>query len=227
MEPLDDRDLSEILSQLKPGDKALDELLMQIKPDSLPDDPTAIYLDVPEHDDHTDETNEPDQVTDDAWTRSDDETAKAYAAFCLYRDLGTERSLEKVRQKVGKRSGYIRQLERWSSRYAWPRRSKGYDAHLELLARRGREAAYMNDMEAMRQRQKKLSLATFNAAISLLHKATERLQALDAADIDPGKLPAYFRAAAAVAEMATNAEAVALGLHELMSLLDVRDGEVA
>ncbi len=95
-----------------------------------------------------------------------------------------------------------------------------YDAHLELLSLRGREAAYMNDMEAMRQRQKQLSLATFNAAISLLHKATRRLQALDAADIDPGKLPAYFRAAGAVAEMATNAEAVALGLHELMSLLD-------
>ncbi len=78
----------------------------------------------------------------------------------------------------------------------------------------------MNDMEAMRQRQKQLSLATFNASILLLHKATRRLQALDAADIDPGKLPAYFRAAGAVAEMATNAEAVALGLHELMSLLD-------
>ena len=78
----------------------------------------------------------------------------------------------------------------------------------------------MNDMEAMRQRQKKLSLATFSAAISLLHKAIERLKALDAADIDPGRLPAYFRAAAAVAEVATNAEAVALGLHELVSLLD-------
>ena len=33
MEPLDDRDLSEILSQLKPDDRALDELLSQLRLD--------------------------------------------------------------------------------------------------------------------------------------------------------------------------------------------------
>ncbi len=215
MEPLDNRDL--------------DELLLQIEPDNIPNDPTGKYLDVPEQDDHTDLANDAGEADGAVWTRSDDETAKSYAAFCLYRDLGSARSLEKARQRLGKSSGYIRQLETWSSRYAWLRRSKGYDAYLELLSRREREASYMTDMEAMRQRQKKLSLATFSAAIGLLHKAMERLKALDAADIDPGKLPAYFRAAAAVAEMATNAEAVALGLHELVSLLDApRDaGEVA
>ena len=160
---------------------------------------------------------------DHSWRRREGETAKAYAAFCLYRDLGSGRSLEKARQALGKSSGYIRQLETWSSRSAWQERCRTYDAFLELLSRREREAAYIEDMEAMRQRQKQLSLATFNTAISLLHKAMARLKALDAADIDPGKLPAYFRAAAAVAEMATNAEAVALGLHELLGLLDARE----
>ncbi len=232
MEPLDDRDLSEILLQLKLDDRDLDELLSQLRLDNIPNDSTAIYLDVHDRDDHTDLANDAGEADGAVWTRSDDETAKAYTAFCLYRDLGSGRSLDaafaqaKGCQKGVKRvSGF---WQRWSRDHAWKNRAEAYDAHLELLSRREREAAYMKDMEAMRQRQKKLSLATFNAAISLLHKAMQRLQALDAADIDPGKLPAYFRAAAAVAEMATNAEAVALGLHELVSLLDApRDGEVA
>ncbi len=230
---LDDRDLDELLSQLKLDDKALDELLSQIKPDNIPNDPTGKYLDVPEQDDHTDLANDAGEADGAVWTRSDDETAKSYAAFCLYRDLGSGRSLDaafaqaKGCQKGVKRvSGF---WQRWSRDNAWKNRAEAYDAHLELLARREREAAFMKDLEAMRQRQKTLSLATFSAAIGLLQKAKARLEALDAADIDPGKLPAYFRAAAAVAEMATNAEAVALGLHELMSLLDApRDaGEVA
>ena len=60
-----------------------------------------------------------------------------------------------------------------------------------------------------------------------MEKASRRLEEIDLADIDPGRLPSFFRAAASVAEVATNAEAVALGMHELMGLLDSRDQEAA
>lgn len=30
------------------------------------------------------------------WERQKNESSKAYAAFCIYRDLGTERSLDKA-----------------------------------------------------------------------------------------------------------------------------------
>lgn len=36
------------------------------------------------------------------WERQPRESSKAYAAFCVYRDLGPERSLEKVRQNLDK-----------------------------------------------------------------------------------------------------------------------------
>jgi len=38
----------------------------------------------------------------EAWDRQPGETAKAYAAFGLYRDLGPSRSAAKVREKYGK-----------------------------------------------------------------------------------------------------------------------------
>ncbi len=91
---LDDEALDDLLSQLRLDDKALDELLLQLGPESLPEDPSMKYLDVPKQDDHTDETNDAGEAHDGAWTRSDDETAKAYAAFCAYRDLGSSRSLD-------------------------------------------------------------------------------------------------------------------------------------
>ena len=34
------------------------------------------------------------------WTRLENETSRAYHAFCIYRDMGPERSLEKVREKL-------------------------------------------------------------------------------------------------------------------------------
>ena len=155
MEPPDDKALDEILSQLRLDDEALDdkalddqalsEMLLQLGPGSLPEDPSMKYLDVHDRDDHTDEANDAGQVTDGAaWTRSDDETAKAYAAFCAYRDLGSSRSLDaafaqaKGCQKGVKRvSGF---WQRWSRDNHWINRAEAYDAHLELLSRRDREA---------------------------------------------------------------------------------------
>ena len=44
------------------------------------------------------------------WEMQDAEPAKAFGAFCVYRDLGVNRSLSKVVQKSGKSEGYRSQL---------------------------------------------------------------------------------------------------------------------
>lgn len=62
------------------------------------------------------------------------ESAKAFAAFTAYLNLGPERSLVTVGQKLGK-SGAL--VERWSSRWQWAERVR---AHAEHLARVEREA---------------------------------------------------------------------------------------
>ena len=48
----------------------------------------------------------------DPWERQPHESAKAYEAFCSYRDMGSSRSTAKVQQEIGKSK---RLIDRWSS----------------------------------------------------------------------------------------------------------------
>lgn len=65
------------------------------------------------------------------------ETVKAYAAFSLYLGLGPQRSLEAVRQKLGKSKALI---EKWSRRHAWVERTAIYERHLSEIERRTEES---------------------------------------------------------------------------------------
>lgn len=66
------------------------------------------------------------------------ETMTAYAAFTEYRDMGSERSLDAVRRKLGKSQAL---MERWSSRWQWVERAKAYDMHLDAIRVAAREQA--------------------------------------------------------------------------------------
>ena len=44
----------------------------------------------------------PQNAPPEVWERQEGETAQAFQAFAAYRDMGAERSLAKVAQKVGK-----------------------------------------------------------------------------------------------------------------------------
>ena len=61
------------------------------------------------------------------------ETSKAFAAFCVYRNLGVTRSVDKVaeqaRQNLVKTSSCTRCLDDWSSRFNWVERAKAYDVY--------------------------------------------------------------------------------------------------
>jgi hypothetical protein len=60
------------------------------------------------------------------------ESARAFAAFKTYLELGSERSLAQVAQKLAK-SGQL--LKRWSAKYDWPARVQAHAAHLAELER--------------------------------------------------------------------------------------------
>ena len=64
------------------------------------------------------------------------ESAKAFAAFKAYLDMGAERSLEAVAQKFTKSS---RLLKRWSVKYDWQARVKAHGAHLSEVERKAIE----------------------------------------------------------------------------------------
>jgi hypothetical protein len=65
------------------------------------------------------------------WERFDNETEVAFRAFNMYLSLGIgNRSLVKVREKLGKTEGYTSQLEEWSSQHSWVVRCQAYDSTL-------------------------------------------------------------------------------------------------
>jgi len=61
------------------------------------------------------------------WDRLIKETAKAYEAFIIYRELGLERSYKKVAERLLKSGTLIR---RWSQKYNWHERIREYDSHV-------------------------------------------------------------------------------------------------
>ena len=65
------------------------------------------------------------------WLRHPDETAKAYAAFRYYRDLGEQRAAMKVWEKYGLSRGLV---ERWSTVHAWVSRVRAWDEHQDRIA---------------------------------------------------------------------------------------------
>jgi hypothetical protein len=74
------------------------------------------------------------------WERLEEESEKAYAAFCVYRDLGVERSLvvawQTLHREATRAPGYWHD---WSARFRWVARAALYDDYLDAERRRIRE----------------------------------------------------------------------------------------
>lgn len=125
----------------------------------------------------------PDTEDRQPWDRRDDETSRAYHAFCLYRDMGPQgRSLRAVTEELygdeGESVGSVSShVERWSSDYAWVDRAAAYD---DYMAERVRE-----ELEQRRIRDKVERLASLDALHEVIDDA---LESLNPADISPGVL---------------------------------------
>lgn len=66
------------------------------------------------------------------WDRQEGEGAKAYEAFCIYRDLGKSRSYPKVTQKLPKSLTIIK---RWANANNWKTRADAWDRSITEEAR--------------------------------------------------------------------------------------------
>lgn len=120
------------------------------------------------------------------WERRPGESARAYAAFCVYRDLGTGRSLNLAygewRRSQGcagdaaKAAGYWAE---WSSRFDWVARAEAYDGHLETLKRTAREDA----LRRLEERRLEFELKNQERLEARIRKAEEILDKADRAPI--------------------------------------------
>jgi hypothetical protein len=117
------------------------------------------------------------------WEQQPGESARAFGAFCAYRDLGPRRSLRAAATAFyGRASAALeRQLDKWSRDFGWVERANAWDRHLDAEARQAQEEARREMVERH-----------LREARSLQGKALQRLQALTPEELGPAELLRYI-----------------------------------
>ena len=102
-------------------------------------------------------------------SKKKDESAEAFEAFTMYRDLGVGRSIRIVAEELSKSETL---LNRWSSKHTWRRRAHSWDAELD----RRKRHADVQELEKMRRRQIRLSLRMQEVGTIELEKMLKEVQ---------------------------------------------------
>ncbi len=161
-----------------------------------------------------------------SYERQAGESGASYAAFCLYRDLGPQRSvdaaytlyLSKGRQPGGNREGKSALKNapgrwwQWASEMDWKIRCEAFDEERE---REDRETAIETrrlEVETYRARVVSEAQARAAAAAVMLDKAMTRLNNLDPAKIPITSLPAFLKAATQAWRDALELEGIGLAI---------------
>lgn len=105
--------------------------------------------------------------TPQPWERRQDESTKAYEAFSTYRDMGRERSLSKVAEKLQKSDTLI---GRWSRTYGWVERAAKWDDEQDRLEREIAQKEQQKAIKDMRKRHADLGQAMLIKAARALAK---------------------------------------------------------
>lgn len=123
-------------------------------------------------------------ATEKPWERQKGESAKAFEAFVVYRDMGASRTVSAVSEKLSK----SRQLmTRWKSAWNWDERARAYDNDLEKQAK----AQAVKRVKEMTDRHVRI-------AMELQGKALEALKALPIEEMAPKDILAFIEKAAAL-----------------------------
>jgi hypothetical protein len=101
------------------------------------------------------------------------ESAKAFAAFRAYLELGPERSLAAVGEKLGKSKVM---MEKWSRKFDWPARVAAHGAHLAKVEREAAEAVVREKGVDWAERYAELREAEWRARKELVELAWEVIQ---------------------------------------------------
>lgn len=137
------------------------------------------------------------------WDRLGGESVRQYQAFCAYRDLGIERTINKLQETIGGSPGTYRTL---SSVHGWVRRCDAYDDYLE---RQERKLIERGKLEARRRQM--------NLGQTMQNKAMEGLLAMNPYTATPRDL-------ALMADIGTKLERAARGEVDTKRLEVTGDG---
>lgn len=82
------------------------------------------------------------------WERRTDETDRAYAAFCVYRDLGPNRTVRDAYRQATGHPGATQasgNYSAWSKRFEWSRRASAWDDRIQQQRQATIEATVRRD----------------------------------------------------------------------------------
>lgn len=116
------------------------------------------------------------------WERRNGESARAYVAFCAYRDLGPSRSLSAA---YGQHKGIEKAAvtvpgawTRWSVKFRWVERAEAWDADVE----KKQQAAFDARLKQLAHDQADFAVEEFRRLVQRVRKADK---ILDKADSHP------------------------------------------
>jgi len=144
------------------------------------------------------------------------ESAKAFAAFSLYLNLGAERSLAAVAQKLSKSEQL---LKRWSAKFDWPARVAAHAAHLAVVERGAIEATARGKAAEWEKRETQLRETEWSMHEAAIAAAKRGL----AAYMEKDKVYANLADIARMLEIASKLGRLATGLDK--SNGEQRDGD--
>lgn len=147
---------------------------------------------------------DPVEIAPEPWERQPGETARAFEAFVVYRDMGASRSLKKAGQNLNKA---ITTLAEWSSKYDWVKRVAAWDAEQDRIARNEMIA----EMTATRKKQRK-------QAQRMQEKGMELLESISLGDAKLSEIVSLLKAG-------MEQERIAIG--DVGEVIEERSGEAA
>jgi hypothetical protein len=133
------------------------------------------------------------------------ESAKAFAAFSLYLNLGAERSLAAVAQKLSKSEQL---LKRWSAKFDWPARVAAHGAHYAIIEREAVEAVARGKAAEWEKRETQLRETEWSMHEAAIAAAKRGL----AAYMEKDKVYANLADIARMLEIASKLGRLATGL---------------
>lgn len=106
------------------------------------------------------------------------ESAKAYDAFCAYRDQGPNRSIRTLAEQLNRSTTLI---GRWSGQHNWIERVKEWDTDQDYLlqkqAIKNREKEYKEQLNEFRKNHLQVGRAAFKASAQCVKQIMEFMEA--------------------------------------------------